>query len=372
MKKQKSLALAALISSLLIFGGCNDKEAEGRKVIKNENKTITVIKDTKDVLGDEIVVSKIDRYEDLVGWDWFDDENSMLSKTSVREANLCSYELSSEKEVVIPLESEFVFSYALLSEDKNHILRFRNYPKSIIFTDIAGNIKTEVEIDFRLDISLAKWVNQEEVIIPYIIGESFCVVNIDGTKSEVVVTEDSLNTEGIIKLLGKVNNKVYYISEDEEFNTLLLVYDLELKDKIVLLGDEDFKDCKLSQDKKKLVLYKLNKRDKAHEIILMNLDGTKRETIVTSPHTIFSYELSPDGTKLVYWYRENTNNIDIIEVIDLKTNKKSQIFSGQVGYKQYIFENVLKWSPSGEKILVNTKKTNNRKSEYFINVITIK
>lgn len=378
MGKQKKIVTVALISSLLLFGGCNDNEVKGYMVIKNKNKTIKVIKDTKEILGDEIVVSKIDRYEKALGWDWFDDENVMLSKFEPTKMSFWSYELSSKKETSIEFlefHKNNVSSYNILSPDKKHFFKVGDSSKTVLIEDINGNIKIEVDIGLGVDISYAKWLNNQEIVFPYIYGEGFYLINIDGTTSEIIVTSETMYTKKILGSIEKLDNKVYYLSEDNENNMMALkVYDIDTKEKKVLVVNEDIRYFELTPNESKIIFKKRTKGNKANELLLMNLDGTKRETLLKIPYSIIGYDLSPNGTKLVYGYRESDNDIDIIEVLDIKTNKKSQIFTGEKGYVQWL----LRWSPSGEKIMFNTmNKMNGRVKniedrEDFVNVISIK
>ena len=76
MDKEKLLAGILLVS--MTVGVIGYENYVGNSLVKNEN--IKVIKDTKDIKATDIANVKVDKYEDISGVQWIDENNIIISK----------------------------------------------------------------------------------------------------------------------------------------------------------------------------------------------------------------------------------------------------------------------------------------------------
>ncbi len=193
MINKKLLVGALVISALGGIVGCTQYKAQ------ENNKNITVIKDTKDILAPKVVASKINTYEGVIGHDWIDDnkiaitkENKELEPIKIDTAklkadfevkNLYFYDINSKKEKGIGDQSKFQDD-AISSPSNKYIFYINKFEEKATgyIVDSQGNTKLKVSdnnID-EYDLSEANWVNDEELIAPCHSIKGFVIINVNG------------------------------------------------------------------------------------------------------------------------------------------------------------------------------------------------
>lgn len=367
----KNLLVGALVLSTLAGTvGCVGRSIEGKELVQKGNKTITVIKDTKNIVPEEISISEIQEYKGVIGYDWIDENTIVVTKEndkldpiktelgSFNIQNLFSYDLNSKEEKSISDQSKYQMG-AVLSPNRNYMFYKNEYNGDNIgyISDVAGNRKVEITdgaID-EYDLSQVSWINDEELIMPCMSIKGFVIANIDGTltkikdvESGVMGTEDPLNGLSILNPI-KVEDKIYYVTfhrgekEDKKVN----VYDIKTKEKKFLIEDDVF-EVSLSPNKEQLLIVTSNEKKQLNELIVTDLEGKQRE--ILDEGYIYGQTWSNDGTKVAYIsYQEEKEGLS---VIDLNTKEKTQIIAGE-------YFTPIKWSPSDKSIMVHSKMSKN-------------
>lgn len=365
MKKRKILAGIVLIS---ISVGIVGYAKYGTSLLaKNEN--MKVIKDTKDIKAIKVAKVKVDRYDNILGVQWVDENNLIISKVnkeqepikidtntvkaSIDVKNIYKYNLNSKSEDLIGNKSENT-EYGIVSPDKKHILYTTEYQKESIgyISDINGNVITKIsdsDID-SYDFENASWINDNQIIIPCPSIGGFVIINTDGNIEKLKDIEKVDNTEGVDALSiikpVKVGDKIYYtkIHRGEEENNKLMVYDIKTKSKHMLIKD-DVLDFKLSSNKDQLAAVVYNEHKNINELTIMKLDGTNRK--IVDEGTITSIDRSKNQEEIAYsLYGDDESGVYIVNI---NTGEKRLVIEGESYYN-------IEYSPSGEKLMVNATK----------------
>ncbi len=365
MINKKLLVGALVISALGGIVGCTQYKAQ------ENNKNITVIKDTKDILAPKVVASKINTYEGVIGQDWIDDnkiaitkENKELEPIRIDTAklkadfevkNLYFYDINSKKEKGIGDQSKFQDD-AISSPSNKYIFYVNKFEEKATgyVMDSQGNTKLKVSDNNieEYDLSEANWVNDEELIAPCHSIKGFVIINVNGDIKKIkdvetgtMGTKDPLNGLSITNPI-KVGDKIYYetIHSGAADDDKIKVYDINKKEKKELIKD-NVNEFSLSPDQKQLLIITSNLDKDADELIITDLEGKQREVLAEG--YIFGAKWSPDGIKVAY-----ISTQEGLYVVDVKTKKSSLICAGEY----YV---PIAWNPSGEKIMMHSTKSKN-------------
>lgn len=389
MIKKRLLILTVVVGALAtsaipVFA---NKQSEGYKVIKEGSKKIYATKDTKNILADNVTASKINTYEGLVGYDWLSENEILVSKknkelkpikTNLGEfevQNLYAYDLNSKKEKSIADKSKCQ-KYAISSPDKKHIFYVNDFEKENIgyITDSEGNIKVKINepsMDMA-DLTQAQWINNEELIMPYMNIKGFYVVKVDGTSTKIANVEkeqmatgdapnfhsEALSNGMCIMNPVMVGDKIYYRTQQRE-EKKTKVYDIKTKETKEFINEQVF-NFKLSSDKKQFIIEVIQKDKESDALISTDLNGKSMQTLAQGH--IFAESWSPDGTKVAYI--SNKMGSEGGDVVDIKTGKKSLVSKGE-------YYAPVAWSPSGKKIMVHRTQDKDGKLIDFTNIITL-
>ncbi|GAA0181365.1 hypothetical protein SH2C18_39080 [Clostridium sediminicola] len=380
--KKRNVVVGALIGSAVVVSTLVATISHAEV----DNK-VTIIKNTQDILATQVVASKIDTYEGVTGYDWFDENKVVITKenkelepikTEIGDfevKNLYLQDLNSKEERSIGDQSKFQDG-AIFSPNNKHMFYRNQYEKNSIgyIVNLKNNIEVKISdssID-EYDLSEAQWINDEELIMPCSSIKGFAIVNISGTitkikdvESGVMGKEDPLNGLSITNPM-KVGDKIYYITihrgadDDDKLN----VYDINTKEKKELIKDE-VQTISLSPNKEQLLMLTSNLEKDVNELVLIDLEGTQREVLAEG--YIYGATWSHDGTKVSYI--SNGEGNEGVNVVDVKTKKKSLISAGE-------YYMPVAWSPSDKKIMLHSKKSKNNGRLFdeidVMNVITLK
>ena len=373
--KSKGYIGVVLITALTLSSACG-YTAAGREEIQKGDKKITVLnlkappEAGNTALGNDFGIEKIDRYEGMRGEDWLGDdfilitrENQELEPVRVFDQmslvrNLYSYDLKSKEEKSISKKTEYIWM-PIVSPDGRHIFyeKFEAGRYAGLISDLEGNEKAAVEVDpakgFILSFSQAKWVDNEEVIVPSS-GEGVCLVNVNSKVSKI---------EGIGRMQTdravKVDDKIYYVSTERN----LVAYDIISKQSKVV--KDNVLDFELSPERDMFAVQR-KVSESRNALVLTDLYGIEKATLAEAKAT-FGISWSPDQDKLAYLMISEDESKSGLHVMDLKS--KEDIY---VSRDFLNVDNGLKWSPSGKKILASIGEVKEMKVIDNTYVITLK
>ncbi len=387
MINRKLLVGILVISCLVGTVGCAKYKAEAQE----NNKKITIIKDTKDILPTQVGAAKIDTYEGVIGYDWLDENKIVITKENKKlkpvkidnekmnaefdVKNLYLYDLNSKEEKSVGDQSKF--QDEVIFSPNNEYMFYINLHEEIAtgyISDSQGNTQVEISdsaID-EYDLSEAQWINDEELIVPCHSIRGFALINIDGTINKIkdveqgtMGTQDPLNGLSITEPM-KVGDKIFYLTihRGADDDDKIKVYDINNKDNKILVKD-DIREFSLSPDQSQILMVTSNLDKNVNELIITDLEGKQRS--VLSEGYIYGARWSHDGTKVAYI--SNEDGQEGVYVVDVKTMEKSLVCAGEY----YL---PIAWSPAGEKIMVHSGKAKDKDRPFdtidVTNVITLK
>lgn len=369
MKKRIGIILSAVLCGVLM-SGCNQTELK---------KEVTVIDNTEEIKAVDVISSKVDTFKNMLGYGWTDNDLAVITKIN---ANIDSIKIDTNK-----LKAEFdvqnIFlsdlnqnkeyplgdhsksqSDILMSPNLNYIFYANRFEEKSVGTisDLEGKILLQVkdpDID-GYDFSEARWINNEELIIPCHKIKGFITFNINGKISKVkdvekgiMGTEDPLNGISITQPF-KVEDKIYYVvlKSGTEDNNKLRVYDLKKKT-VKNLTKEEVLEFNFMPKRNKILITTYNSKKHINEIILMDVNGENKAVIASG--SMFGVEISKNEEKIAYI----NNDIEKsgVYIVDIDTKKQ---YIAAVG-EYYV---PMSWNLSGDKIMVHGKQAKESSNPY--------
>lgn len=361
MKKRKLLIYLVIISTLILFVGCTKEFEIDRKTIQKGEKKITVISDTNYMVGKD-VVEKINMYEGLKGYDWVDNDKVLgIKENENNEFEKLVYDV---KNVLSFSKKKFTgqnLSYKdiNISPDKKHIF-FVDQARHIGYIiDLKGNINAKAKGPYIGELAEAIWLNNKELVMPYE-GTGFYIIDLDGKEIKI---EDIENEENIYKAV-KVGNKIYY-STQIELERKMKVYDISTKETNLFIEDRVV-DFHLSPKDNQFVIETHNLNKDNTTLLLVDLEGKNKDDIAEG-RMIYGSSWSPDGSKFAYVVNSRGEEDEGLFIIDIEKNKRNHVSTIYLD-----LENDIKWSPSGDKIMISNSEVKDSKWINKINVIKLK
>ncbi len=362
MKKAKLSIYLILISTLILFVGCTEKVEKDRKIIKKENKQITVIEDINYTVGED-VVEKINVYEGVKGYDWVDNDKILGIKENENnepEVEKLVYDVKS----VLKFRKKIIAEnlpqqYINVLPDKKHIFSVDQARQIGYILDLEGNIQAKVKGPYISELLEARWIDNEGLVMPYE-GNGFYIINMYGKEMKI---EDVENEEYINKAV-KLGNKIYY-STAIGLERKMKVYDISTK-KTKLFIEDRVLDFHLSPKENQFIVETHNIKQEKTTLLLVDLEGKKKNAVAEGV-MIYGTSWSPDGSKFAYVVNSRGEEDEGLFIIDIEKNKKNQVSTLYLD-----LENDIKWSSLGNKIMISNSEVKDGKWIDKINVITLK
>lgn len=347
------LAIAMTITAMTACSSNN----QGRTIIKDGDKDITIIEPKTTTGAEELRVEKIEEYKDIRALDWQDEDRLLVSKKNTN-ANKISVEgeefypnnlyiLDTKNgEYKILNEESANQLFAEFSPDKKHIFYKTNNEETArgYIMDLQGKNVVSITGDRTIHFSAGKWIDNERVIYA-----DFNNTVYEGDVSGKIVEVANLGPESTNKSIAIGETFYYTVSSvfrngDELYfltsNLDLKKYDLVSKETSLL--DKNVLRVYPSKDFNKIAYVKMAEDQ---EVKLIVTDTNWNKKTLAEGMAISEATWSPDNTRLVYSVVKESSEENGIYLSDLKTEKTSRIslFDGIIGFG---------WSPSGKKISV--------------------
>ncbi|MBF8983607.1 PD40 domain-containing protein [Lutibacter sp. B2] len=321
--------------------GCSD--------LKKEEKIVVL--DEEEYKMEENIIAKIEKYEDVIFMDWMNENEIIIAKENkdihlvdeyneeYSPLNIYSHDLKTKEEKIINAQS-YNEEMAILSPDKNHIFYKRSdeYLYTGFIYDMKNNKNIQITKENDLVYREGYWLNNKELLLTTEDGK-VSIVNTEGKKSLLLDVKDRVYD------VIKIENKLYYTTKYGE----LYMYHLDTRQKQLMM--KDVGSVVLSPDSENLAIVK-HVEDSDEEIMITDLKGNIISSL-SKGNQISGVSWSPDGRKVAYAVNVN-GNINGIYSTDLKTQKINFV----TGDFSYIGQQPIKWSSSGEKIIVATQDYN--------------
>lgn len=349
MKLTKLIAITFVI--LLTLTACSKEQEDNRTVIKEPEKSITVI-DNEEITPElpVITVEKIDQYKGAEITDWLDeqtvvlakvnndfDKMSLLEKSEFYPRSLYLYQLDNKEYKVLKAVKNMFFGGATLSPDKKHMLYYEysiGDTAHYLMNLEEGKQNTVKEETLGLAIT-ARWADAYTVIGTSYAGGAYMA---DTNRNLTPIEE--LQEEQLYTVV-KSQDKIYYITIGDTLQLHML--DLATGEKRNLNIDNADQIIP-SPDGKQLLITQWTETSK--KLLVADTEGNILRTIVEGTD-VTGTSWSPDQQMIAYQYNTVNNGAEIkgLFVYDVMTGKSIQIAVNIENAK-------ISWSPSGKKIAV--------------------
>lgn len=345
--------LSGIICMVLVttFTACSAQNPGDRQVIEKTGKTITVLDKSTEPVYSDVTLDKIDTFEGVRGTDWLDDNTIMIYKENKTQKqmvvegqkmyprNLYLVDLKTKEEKIID-SKPYNQTFARFSPNKRNIFYKQNIEED--FTGYILNMESKVNIRITeiSDIVFydGSWVDNDIVVFPDMKG-NIQLVNVNG-RVEATYKTSQAGKNSVINTY-KLDNRIYYTTHYGQMYVMNIdtMETKNVKDKVVWLVP--------SPDSKIFAMVKQTGQTK-RALVLTDLEGNEKSSVIAEGTQIFNASWSPDQTKLAYTVISDTGTSRGLFVSDIKTQKVTQLLT-DIDFSP----DALTWSPSGKKILVS-------------------
>lgn len=343
MKKKsgKWMGFVLAISLALTTAGCS---------VDGSSEKITV-KDNNNVSYNQMMMQKIDKYKDISAIEWLNNDQIFANGNN----NLSLYNLKT-KQTKILYKFNYKYWNSYPSPDKKHaFVQASNSDDGTnnlwFMLDVTSKKLIPVSFDFSNDLFIqsSNWSDNEKLIIINAKGAIY-EVHINGKTAKLKHTLENTEEFEDNYQLVQVEDKLFYLDQYR-----LFVWDKKTnKTKMLMNPVEHFT---ISPDKTKIAVEKIipvNPKEsfagkdntKTNEsLVVMDLSGKILST-VDEGQDIGGTGWSPDSKKLAYDGGKNE-----LYISDVYKPQPKLLAVNILGlYTDY---DPIKWSPSGNKLLIN-------------------
>ncbi|GGD75613.1 hypothetical protein GCM10010911_36970 [Paenibacillus nasutitermitis] len=389
-KRKRGAAFLLLNACMLVLTACGGQgtmngDGTEREVIKKPDKTITVIDNPPVETDHQMEVAHIDELKGIQGLDWLSENKIIVNKDNIKmkpatiegeqryPRNLYIRDLAApDQEDKVLVEAPDNQSFALLSADKKYLFYKKNIEDTA--TGYIMNMATRESVRTgkgELHANEGEWIDNERVIFSLITG-SIVTSDVTGHTEVVLPVEEIVQnatkaSERNATIVPKADysilnatqrgSTVYYTSGQDK----LYAYNLETKEKKIL---------------ERKVIWFVPTHDNTQTALVKRTSETEMELTVTDSGLqkkltlakgtqIYGMSWSPDGTKLVYMVISQGDGVNGIFVADTVSGKTTPI---AVDAKNG--SGLLRWSPSGSKLLTSSAVLEDNKYIFYTYVIS--
>lgn len=329
-------------------------------------KKITVLENPNKFIYNELALKKIDRYENVRGMDFYNDnqllvvkDNQDIPPVSVEgektyAKNLYLYHTQTKKAELL-YGGPFFHRNAQYSPDKKYIYYTQGFEETGTGYVMDKHGKNRVRVSDRgaIHIFAGGWLNDREVLYATFFGDIYRA-DVNGKKTLLVKT-------GKTNLANakQIGSKLYYTTVDNQ----LRVHDL---------------NTKKTQTIKKNVVWLIPSPDKKQFAMVLRIGETKMALVLTDLQgkqkaklaegtQIYGTSWSPDQSKLAFTVTSEKRGQQGLFVTDLKSLKSIQLSADL-----QTIADPIKWDRSSKKLLASTIGEKDLQAVFTTYVITLK
>ncbi|MCH5583500.1 hypothetical protein MK805_00755 [Shimazuella sp. AN120528] len=342
-KSGKWIGFVLAVSLTLTAVGCST-DASSEKI---------TVKDNNDVSYNQVMMQKIDKYKDVSAIKWLNNDKVFTNGNN----DLNRYDLKTKQTEPI-YKFNYKYSKITLSPDKKHaFVEVNNSDDAINIFHYMMNVDTKrlIPVPFATNgnfVSDCSWSDNENLVFTDKYGKIY-KVNISGKiekiKHSITYLEDFEQKFEI----QQVKDQFFYLDQEK-----LFVWNQKTNKTKMLMNPVD--NFTISPDKTKIAVEKIipvdpnetyegkdNTKTKEN-LVVMDLSG-KIQSVVDEGSDIEGVGWSPDSKKLAYADGQNASTeLYISDVIKPQPKLVAVNILGL--FADY---DPIKWSPSGNKLLIN-------------------
>jgi TolB protein len=359
MTMKKNIAIGIMgILCISTFTACGRSNTDGRQIINQDSKQITILGKQNEPANNEIALKKIDSLKGIRALDWIDEDTLLIMKDNEQypkiqldskkayPKNLYEYNINT-KELKLIAGSETDMGYAVLSPDKRYIFYKEGVEANLtgfILNRLTGQKMRVTNIDSIMNTE-GRWIDNSNVIFSEFPQGGIYIANING---EVKPVENI--PKGMVSNSAKLGDKIFYTTAGGN----LYVQDIATKQNNLLKENVVWFIPTMYPENLAMV-----KRIEKTKMVLVITDmGGKEKGVLAEGTQIFGTSWSKDQSKIAYSVASDNSGKAGLFVSDINSGKTAQI---TVDIE--LVGDEVRWSLSGNKLLAtNVIMENNEPS----------
>jgi TolB protein len=326
-KKIGILGVVMLLST--VMGACNGGKVKDTDPVSDEK-------------NNNVVVEKVDKYQDMVAVDWLSDTKWIVATATndKLDNNLLEFDLQTkQKKPLLDHVDSVYIKEAKLSPDKKHIF----YEKYL--QDITTKKRIQIPKPYHYS---SEWVDNQNLIFSQK-DEKLYLANVNGKVT--IITNQFKGSSPI-----KMGEQLYFLRD-------ATLHRLDIKTNETQALINGVTSFTLSPKKNQFAVVKQKENEQV--LVLTNLEG-KEQATVTTAELLGGMRWSPDGSQLAYLLLAKKAHTPSIYIANAKTGKSTHVVDAML----FIVPTPIFWSPSGKQLLINCLAGDRIAAE--VQVITLK
>lgn len=374
--------MASLLCMILI-SGCSFLEADPYTDLQIGDRTIKVMDNPNDVVYNQFILEKVERYPDLRGMDWLNEEEVLVVASHKQSnpllpmggesywRNLFLFDTKSKQKKLFLAETND-HGAAYFSPDKRSLYfhQYKGDATSSYMMDVDTKKVIEVVRDdeHSIDTNSRPWMDHNKVLVhTYNPGRGSQIVEIESSGKRKVL----LGINEFIQCINGKGDMIYYIvsngNDAISSNSTLYSFHKQTKEKEEI--DKNVEQVVLSPDGDKLAIVKRIEQTKRALMIVdiksgKNIKITEEEGINGIHHISWSPDQKLVAYSSISYSKKGKRGLFIADV--------DQGRSTQISVDLQEISDSIMWSPSGWKLLVSQYEYNKQKKQIpYMYIITL-
>jgi len=366
MKSKARFVCLVLSAVAVLLAGCQKPSADGREVHEVAGKRITVIDNPEPAYYEDSALDALVQLNNVRGMDWLGDNEIIITRDNTDfppehaegidwyPQNLYAYELSSgDQEPLLPENANQGF--ALLSPDRTKLFYKTfdlqaNTGKGYIM-DLATRSTFAFTSNDEMVVQYGNWIDNETVVYSTLEGVIMFAYLNRSYKKVLLNTGAPFSGNNIAFL----DDRLFYTTLKGE------LFAHSLKAQPAALPIRNVVWMVPSPDEKRLAIVQRLAGGNM-ELVITDLQGRILNAIAQDSQ-IFGVAWSPDGTKLAYAGFTPNGTVRGIYVADTSTG-----LSAPLPVDVRFIGDPLRWSPSGNRLMITETQSPNRVSTFLVKV----